>query len=215
MVGVALMTLALAAIAAAATVNVDLKLDPHIARGSAKDGDTVRICNKSDIDFKLFSITSGNAFKDVMLKPGQCLTRTVHNSSSKTVKYLIFNQFNSERGVIITIAPATATPKGPDLSGNWVFHVTYGSGDRAWEETLDYRLTGPPAGPWHVLSVVVFGGRGALPGTKDSSCVVTRQADGKIAIVCGQGNGYCPGMPEGGGFAGTCSGYRWELRRRP
>jgi hypothetical protein len=106
---------------------------------------------------------------------------------------------------------ANSKPSGVgDLSGDWIFDIIYTAG-HVFESVWDLHLSGPAKGPWRGTAAIEPG-PAAPPGTK-MSCTVTPTSDGKIAISCG-GPGYCPGPPNGGGFASKCKGYEWKLKRR-
>jgi|GEM_PF-4937558 len=125
------------------------------------------------------------------------------------------------------VAGGTSAATGPDFSGNWVIHTMIsrpGYADLSYE--YDAVLVGPPIGPWvtnQTLRSTNNASAAALVGRQFNGCNVLPLGNGRVGYQCPSTNAdgspgppvICPGGPEGGSYAGACSGnvFRWEMHR--
>ena len=112
---------------------------------AAGDG-RVRVCNRSKVFSRLFSLSKGNVFggrKGVELRPGECTTLELVGSSTGATRVAIGDYIHSRARIIVNVPSSVAEPVkttttvttsttvGCAAAGTWV-HQTTDIGSTTW-----------------------------------------------------------------------------------
>jgi hypothetical protein len=86
-----------------------VRMEPTTA--TAADGDTIKICNKSDVIPLLFSYSPHNVFSKkpgtgVKVVSGACHSVVVHNPTEKNIPVLILSEIQDSVRLRVTVSPA-------------------------------------------------------------------------------------------------------------
>jgi len=108
---------------AAAVIPVSIVNDGRIvvrpSQVKAEDGDTIRICNRSNVIASLFSGSNhnklgggygGRAGSGLKVKQGECTNVTVHNPTDASLRVYIGSEIQSNLKLIVNVAPCSTAP---------------------------------------------------------------------------------------------------------
>ena len=150
---------------------------PNQIKG-AVDGDTVKICNQTDVFSGLFSYDRDNRFgtkKGLRLRPGACATLTIRNSRGNAVRVSIGDELHSLARLLIFVAAAagakptpapTPAPATGAFPGGTATTLTLTISGKTSTRNLKTGVVTPAATPTiTVQSGTTIGGKATLNGT--------------------------------------------------
>ena len=93
---------------------------------AASDG-RVRICNRSRVFVRLFSLSKGNEFggsKGIQLPPGACTTLSLSNPAAVSAEVSVFDYIHARAKITVTVAPGTVSCRKSPTAKTPVFCPT-------------------------------------------------------------------------------------------